>query len=189
MVYTKWEREQYMGLAKLVQKKVSTDKMAAELKIDKPDLYYRLTLLKTRKNIKTWMEDELNLLERAKNLDEYVRGCQDLLGKDFNKPLSIDHWMNRDKYLSAWFKERDDRKKTHAIIIKNKQVPEPIKENGKNDALPDVGDQMATLINRVTENTAVLKDLLKVQQDTYTLFKKLDTVKSEGAKPSGSTNQ
>lgn len=202
MVYSRWTRETYLKLDKLVKKKASPGDMAVAMKVDKKDLSYRLHLLKTKTNIQTWTEEELDLLEHAKNLDAYLQGCFDLFGKHHDKNIYIQHWMNREKYLAAWYKEKDERKKIHNVDIPNKVVVQPRTEDPRKDQLPDIGEQMATLISKLDENTAVLKELLlvqnnasvhskdthdvlklvlSVQTDTYTLFKgKLEAGKQNG---------
>lgn len=171
MTYTIWNREQYTELDQMVRQKNKTpDELAAKFKLEKKDLYYRMKLLEKRTNIQTWAVEELELLEKSKNIDAYVQGCLELYGKNHHdKNIYIAHWMNRERYLAAWFKEKDERKKAKAVELP-KEITTPRKEDVKRDNLPDIGDQMATLIDRVNMNTAILKELLKVQTDTYTLF-------------------
>jgi hypothetical protein len=188
MAYTKWNREQYMKLESLIKKKASPGDMAVAMKVDKKDLSYRLHLMKVQTDIRTWTEEELDLLEKSRNIDEYVSACIDLYGKHRDKSIFISHWMNRDKYLAAWFKEKNERKKIHDLAISTKQFTEPMKGSEKPDQFPDIGEQMAKLIDRITENTAIQRDLYKiqvellaVQKNTYELFKsKLEPEKKNG---------
>lgn len=178
MTDKEWTREMYIKLEKMVKKKASPGEMAVALKVDKAVLPYRLHLLKTQTSIQTWTEEELDLLEHSKSLDSYLQGCIDLFGKHRDKNIFIAHWMDRAKYLAQWFKEKEERKQAHTIVIAHKQITEPRKADPKKEQLPEIGDQLTILIDRVSENTVILKELLQVQKDTYALFKgKLEQAK------------
>jgi hypothetical protein len=170
MTGKEWTREMYIKLEKMVKKKASPGEMAVALKVDKAILPYRLHLLKTQTSIQTWTEEELDLLEHSKNLDAYIRGCIDLFGKHRDKNIFIAHWMGREKYLAQWFKEKEERKKAHTIVIAHKQITEPRKADPKKEQLPEVGEQLAILIDRMSENTAVMKELLQLQNTSFKII-------------------
>jgi hypothetical protein len=165
-----WTKETYLKLEELVKKNASHEEIAGVLKIEKGNIPYRLKLLKQQKVIQTWQDGEIELLEKSKNLDDFARDCIKQFGKHRDNNIMVDHWMNRKNYLAAWKKEKDEKKKIHTIILPKPAITKPI-QGEKRDSLPDVGDQMAILINRVTENKAILNEMLQVQKDTYLLFK------------------
>ncbi len=96
-----------MQLDQMIQKKTSPGEMAAKLGVDKQDLIYRSNLLKVQTNILTWSTLELELLEKSRNLEEFLEGYTNLFGKHRDKNIVINHWMNRDRYLAQWYKEKE----------------------------------------------------------------------------------
>lgn len=88
----RWTREMYMQLEQLVNHKLSPGDMAVKLGVDKTDLIYRCKLLREQTNVLTWSVLELELLEKSRNLDEFLTGYIGIFGKHRDKNIAIDHW-------------------------------------------------------------------------------------------------
>jgi hypothetical protein len=61
--------------------------------------------------------------------------------------------------------------------LSNKLVPEQLVKPAS--SLPDCGEQLATLINRITESNEILKSILSLQIEYNTIIKKLNQKKLE----------
>ena len=169
MKHEHWDRQKYRQLEEMVKKNAMPGEMATKFKIDKKNLEYRLKVLRTQTDIRTWDPRELELLSNTKNLDSYIVGYLNIYGKYRDRNIAIAHWTDREKYLLAYEKEKEKLKVVHTIEIKQKQITEPIKP-GNN--IPVVGeDDTVSLLVKLNNKIA---ELVQVQKDTYVLFKILE---------------
>lgn len=165
MTRKEWTREMYIQLEELVLKKTSPGGIAVKMGITKKDIPYRLQVLRNKKSILTWSDAELDLLEKSRSLEDYLRMYLSQFGKHHDKNVLIDHWMKRDLYLVEWQKEKEKRKQAHMIEIKRKQITEPIKEKARSDPVPDEGEMLANLNHRVMEMMLIFKDVIAIEKE------------------------
>lgn len=165
MARKEWTREMYIQLEELVLKKASPGDIAVKMGIGKKDIPYRMQVLKNRKSILVWKDEELDLLEKSRNLEDFIRMYLSQFGKHHDRGVLIDHWMKRDLYLAEWQKVKEKRKQAHMIEIKRKQITEPIKDKARSDPVPDEGEMLVNLNHRVMEMMLIFKDVISIEKE------------------------
>lgn len=132
---------------------------------------YKLTELE-----KNLHPDTIKILQESKSHDSFVRGYYKKYGFDnvvgIHELIKI--WTHRGAICNFEKAKEDERRRKELLAVtgvaRNPIKEEPIKGDKRN-SFPDIGDQMATLIDRITETKLIMNDILKTQRDTYTLFK------------------
>lgn len=165
MARKEWTREMYIQLEKMVKEKASPGQIAVKFGIQKKDIPYRLQVLKSRKSILVWSEEELILLHDSKDLESWLRNHIKIFGKHHDKGVLIDHWMKRDLYLAEWEKEKEVKRQAHLVEVKQKMIVEPLKEKARRDPIPDEGELLVNLNHKIMEMMLIFKDVISIEKE------------------------
>jgi DNA repair ATPase RecN len=170
-----WTREMYMQLGNLIARKASPGEIAVRMGCEKKEVPYRLKVYREQSTILAWSEDELECLKESKSADEYLDKHEQYFGKHWEQGILLEHWKNREKYLAAWYREKNERaKQVHTVQMKStkiQHVQNPDETNNRATSLVDEGEQLVKLNHKVAELTSVMKELLQVQKDAYAFLK------------------
>ena len=174
MTNVKWTREMYRDLEEYLSRKKPLAEIAEILKVEKKGLPYRISTVNEGKDYLTLWDEEFHLLDTNTNVDTFLTKFRGLYGKHRTVESGIFHWNHREEYLKKW---KNETKKVHDI--KKPANPE-IKVPRTDAPLPDIYDEVSETKREIRD---ILREILQVQRDTYTLFKALNDraiAKTEG---------
>jgi hypothetical protein len=163
MTKTKWSRDMYYDLEEYLKRKVPLGDLAEKMGVEKKELPYRIKILNEGKDYPTMWVEELHLLESTNNIDTFLTKFRGLYGKRRTIDAGIYHWNHKDKYIKKW---KDETKAVHNVALQKKKIVDPI--------LPQTPDVIVDEHDWNRKIYDALQELLRVQKDTYTLFKAID---------------
>jgi hypothetical protein len=158
-----WTREMYMQLGNLIARKANPGEIAVRMGCEKKEVPYRLKLYREQSTILAWSEDELECLKEAKSVEAYLEKHEQYFGKHKEQGILLEHWKNREKYLAAWYREKNERaKQIHTVQIKNTKIHNAGKLDraiARATSVVDEGEQLVKINHQLAELTSVMKDI------------------------------
>lgn len=144
--------------------------------------------------------EQLELLEKHVNLKSTLADFTDEFNKLFVKPDDRGStkayyrirtlWYKRGEYMEKFKAEKEARARMDRTVMIPAQIRSKcnVDTSTRHDSLPDVGEQLTTLINLTAEFIQIQKESLQIQKEQLNLFAKLAAA-SAGKKeePTGNT--